>query len=115
MSDWDTQGSCSPRLALQAARHGMAALCCMLLQADACADAMAGLQGMRRSCLAGPGCCAWAATSPAAQCCTGALALAARASSAQVGHLWSCLNRHAMPCYAIDCRCQVIVSQWMRI
>ena len=93
----------------------MAALCLRIQQADACADAMCCLQGMRRSCLAGPGCCAWAATSPAAQCCTGALAPAARASSAQVGHLWCCLNRHAMPCYAIDCRCQLIASQWMRI
>ena len=72
----------------------MAALCFTFLPADTCADAMAGFQGMRRSSLAGPGCCAWAATSPAAQCCTGALALAARASSAQVGYLWSCLYRH---------------------
>ena len=58
----------------------MAALC----YAPSLAHTMSGLQGMRRSCLVGPGCCAWAATSPAAQCCTGALAQTARASSAQV-------------------------------
>ena len=62
----------------------MAALCCAPSLADTCADAMSGLQEMRKSCSAGPGCCAWAGTSLAAQCCTGLQALTAQASSAQV-------------------------------